>query len=316
MDSHSSAIPQVGRLTIPTFVGTLINWGLLGALFVQVYIYCVAFPKDKWVYKLTVGFIVVAEIMQTLGATHDAFVVFGKGWGNPEMLDLIGWAWFSCPIVGATIASVSQLFFAWRISILGNNLYIPALIAAVTVVQFGGAIWTSVLMFRVKTFSELQIHLLKPPATWLAATAAADVIIVAATMFYVIRKRQANFSRTTLAALSRVVKVTVETGVLSAIFASVNLYLFLAYDGKNTHLVVCSWFSKIYSNSVLVILNSRAYIGHASQNGVSPATSDVVFSSYNSPSTALQVSIETETTQMNSMGALGVTEKLDYGMEV
>jgi hypothetical protein len=173
-------------------------------------------------------------------------------------------------------------------------------------------------------------------------------------MFYVIRKRQANFSRTTLAALSRVVKVscrctlhtsidasvlqvTVETGVLSAIFASVNLYLFLAYDGNNTHLVVCSWFSKIYSNSVLVvshalfsppwaqshltilvsqILNSRAYIGHASLNGVSPATSDVVFSSYNSPSTALQVSIETETTQMNSMGALGVTEKLDYGMEV
>jgi hypothetical protein len=89
-------------------------------------------------------------------------------------------------------------------------------------------------------------------------------------MFYVIRKRQANFSRTTLAALSRVVKVscrctlhtsidasvlqvTVETGVLSAIFASVNLYLFLAYDGNNTHLVVCSWFSKIYSNSVLVV---------------------------------------------------------------
>jgi hypothetical protein len=86
--------------------------------------------------------------------------------------------------------------------------------------------------------------------------------------------------------------------------------------GGQSRIILSALGSKPSDYLVSQILNSRAYIGHASQNGVSPATSDVVFSSYNSPSTALQVSIETETTQMNSMGALGVTEKLDYGMEV
>ncbi|KAJ7128291.1 hypothetical protein C8R46DRAFT_656044 [Mycena filopes] len=328
--STTSLVAGVGRFTIPTFIGTLLNWALLGALAVQVYLYFYAFPRDKLIFKLAVGSIMIAEIMQTLGSTHDAIVVFGKGWGAPQNLDLIGWAFFSCPIMGATIASVSQTFFAWRISILGGSCLIPGVIMGITAMQFSAAIWTSVLLLRVETFSQLQIHLLKPPAVWLAATASADIIIVAATVFYVIRKKQAsvNFSRTTLAALSRVLKVTVETGVLCAIFASVNLYLFIQYDGNNYHLGVCNWFSKIYSNSILIIMNSRAHIGHLPPDGTGPGT-EVVFSSFGAPrtattATALQVTVETTTTRRDSKGVSiapvrpmhAVTAKYDYTTQV
>ncbi|KAJ7729168.1 hypothetical protein B0H16DRAFT_1734328 [Mycena metata] len=282
------------------FVGILLNWGLLGVLAVQVYLYFYAFPRDRLVFKLVVGFIIVAEISQTLGTTRDAIAVFGKGWGAPENLDLIGWAWFSCPLVGSTM---SQTFFAWRISILGRTQLIPAVIMAITTVQFSAAIWTSVLMLRVKTFSQLQIHLLKPPAVWLAATAGADLICAATTAFYVIRHKRGNFSPTTLAVLSRVLKVTVETGVLCAVFASVNLYLFIKYDGNNYHLGVCNWFPKIYSNSILLIMNSRAYIGHVPPEGTCPGT-EVVFTSYNPPSTSLQVCVETLTTRRDSKGVI------------
>ncbi|KAJ7046275.1 hypothetical protein C8F04DRAFT_1248523 [Mycena alexandri] len=303
MDPRTSSVPEVGQFTIPTFVGTLLNWGLLGALAVQVYLYFYAFPSDRLTFKLAVGFIIVAEILQTLGNTRDALVVFGKGWGAPENLDLIGWAWFSCPMVGSTIGVVSQTFFAWRISILGRTRFIPVVIMAITAVQFSSAIWTSVLMLRVKTFSQLQIHLLKPPAVWLAATAAADLVCAATTAFYVIRNRRGNFSPTTLAALSRVLKVTVETGTLCAVFASVNLYLFIKYDGNNYHLGVCNWFSKIYSNSILLIMNSRAHIGHIPPEGTCPGT-EVVFTSYNAPSTPLQVCVETVTTRRDSKGII------------
>ncbi|KAJ6546879.1 hypothetical protein B0H19DRAFT_953308, partial [Mycena capillaripes] len=112
-------------------VGTLLNWGLQGALFVQVYIYFLAFPKDKLFHKLVVVFIVVAEILQTLGDTKDAIRIFGDGYGNPDVLELVGWAWFSTPVAGSTIACVGQLFFAWRIFVLGNKLYIPALVTVV-----------------------------------------------------------------------------------------------------------------------------------------------------------------------------------------
>ncbi|KAJ7494461.1 hypothetical protein B0H11DRAFT_1858312 [Mycena galericulata] len=123
---------QVGQLTIPLFVGTVMNWTLLGALAVQVYLYFLAFPKDRRTSKFLVAFIVVAEILQTLGDSRDTMRIFGAGWGNGPLLDEVGWAWFSVPILGSLIAAVGQLFFAWRIYILGNRtLFIPAVIVIV-----------------------------------------------------------------------------------------------------------------------------------------------------------------------------------------
>jgi hypothetical protein len=96
-----------------------------------------------------VGFVVIAEILQTLGDTRDAARIFGEGWGNLQALELVGWAWFSVPIMGSTsensiaatltkliiirtaVGCVGQLFFAWRIAIFGKSWYIPAVIAVV-----------------------------------------------------------------------------------------------------------------------------------------------------------------------------------------
>ncbi|KAJ7018423.1 hypothetical protein C8F04DRAFT_1277724 [Mycena alexandri] len=303
MDPRPSSVPEVGQLTIPTFVGTLLNWGLLGALAVQVYLYFYAFPRDRLIFKLAVGFIMVAEILQTLGKETREMLLSssGKGGGLRRIsISLVGRGSVVQVMVGSTIGVVSQTFFAWRISILGRTRFIPAVIMAITAVQFSSAIWTSVLMLRVKTFSQLQIHLLKPPAVWLAATAAADLVCAATTAFYVIRNRRGNFSPTTLAALSRVLKVTVETGALCAVFASVNLYLFIKYDGNNYHLGVCNW---IPITSSRKIMNSRAHIGHIPPEGTCPGT-EVVFTSYNAPSTPLQVCVETVTTRRDSKGII------------
>ncbi|KAJ7851465.1 hypothetical protein B0H13DRAFT_1729051 [Mycena leptocephala] len=93
---------EVGKLTIPIFIGTVVNWALFGALAVQVYLYFLAFPKDQLSNKSVVLFIFLAEILQTLGDSRDTVVAFGSGWGNPDSLDKVGWAWFSVPIIGST----------------------------------------------------------------------------------------------------------------------------------------------------------------------------------------------------------------------
>ncbi|KAF7341204.1 hypothetical protein MVEN_01855800 [Mycena venus] len=179
---------DVGKLTIPLFVGTVLNWALFGALAVQV---C---------------------------DSRDTIVTFGAGWGDPDSLDRVGWAWLSVPILGSTIASVGQIFFAWRISIIGDTLYIPALIVAITTVQYGAGIWTGVDIIRAGRFSLLKFDNLKPPVNLL-------------------HHRQ----------------LSVETGVLCALFAIVDLSLYVAFDGNNYHLATCIWLSKVYSNSMMVV---------------------------------------------------------------
>ncbi|KAJ7253372.1 hypothetical protein B0H12DRAFT_596551 [Mycena haematopus] len=252
---------NIGELTTPLFIGTLMNWTLLGALAVQIYLYLIAFPKDGLRFKFLVVFVFVAEILQTLSDTRDTIHVFGAGWGNYNLLDEVGWSWFSVPIIGATIACGGQIFFAWRIYIISHSLIIPVCIAIVTSFQLGAGLWTGVEISRAGRFSALQYDYFKQPVAWLSATAACDLIIVASTCFYLLKARQ-GVQRSTNNMVFRVIKVTVETGLFCALFALADLSLYVKYRGNNYHLAVCIELSKVYSNSIMVILNSRAHIGH------------------------------------------------------
>ncbi|KAJ7243153.1 hypothetical protein B0H12DRAFT_1131143 [Mycena haematopus] len=277
------------------------NWALLGTLAVQVYIYYLAFPNDRWVSKIVVAFVVVAEILQTLGDSRDTIRVFGAGWGNQEILNEVGWAWFSVPILGSLIASVGQIFFAWRISIIAKSLYVPAVIVIIATFQLGAGIWTGVDIIRAKEFS--QFRLLTAPEAWLSATAAADLIIVASMVFYLLKAKQPGFKSKTKTTVSRIIKITVETGMLCALSAISDLYLFVAFDGNNYHLGVCIWLSKVYSNSILVILNSRAHIGHdvvlPGHTRMSQMT-DVVFHSSRGPTSPTQFSVDMQASNIES----------------
>ncbi|KAJ6493044.1 hypothetical protein C8R45DRAFT_1212544 [Mycena sanguinolenta] len=288
----ASFLSEIGKLTIPVFVGTVMNWALLGTLVVQVYIYYLAFPKDRLLSKLVVAFVVAAEFLQTLGNSRDSIRIFGAGWGNPQVFENIGWGWFSVPVLGSLIASVGQIFFAWRIYIIAESLYVPILIALVTTFQLGAGIWTAVDMLRAKDF--LEVRLFKPPEAWLAATAVSDLIIVAGMVFYLTKAREPGFTHKIKATLSRIIKVTVETGVLCAVSALVVLALFVAFDGNNYHLAVCIWLSKVYSNSIMIILNSRAHIGHdptATSSTTKLVETVVVFGTLVGPTSTMQSSM-------------------------
>ncbi|KAJ7615125.1 hypothetical protein B0H17DRAFT_906841, partial [Mycena rosella] len=152
-------------------------------------------------------------------------------------LDAVGWAWFSVPIIGSISAAIGQGFFAWQVHIISNGtLYIPVAIIAITVCQFGAGVWTGVEVCLAKRFSQLRSNDLKPTALWLAATAVCDLLLVSSPVFVLRRASELEFKRATKAVVSRIIKVTVETGLTCALFAIFNLYLFTTYQGTNDHM--------------------------------------------------------------------------------
>ncbi|KAF7349359.1 hypothetical protein MSAN_01725700 [Mycena sanguinolenta] len=248
-------------------------------------IYYLAFPNDRRSSKIVVAFVAVAEILQTLANSRDSIRMFGAGWGNPQILEDIGWAWFSVPILGSLIASVGQIFFAWRIYIIAKSAYVPILITLVSAFQLGAGIWTGRGIWQINLLTQ----------AWLAATAVSDFLIVAGMVFYLLKARQLDFETKTKATVSRIIKITVETGVLCALSAVIVLCLFIAFDGNNYHLGVCIWLSKVYSSSILVILNSRAHIGHGAtlQSGTSGMIQmEVMFRSSRGLPSAMQGSMQ------------------------
>jgi hypothetical protein len=155
-----------------------------------------------------------------------------------------------------------------------------------------------------------RISYLNREQVWLGGSVVADFII-AVGMVYLVRilcwqiqsvpslKRHAQlnsvkrktWSKTTDRRITQLIRTTVETGVLSATAASLDLGLYLAFSRNNLHVTMYVSFrfsssedhivadlashasgavlSKLYSNALMASLNSRAGIYQRSQPSVS-----------------------------------------------
>ncbi|KAF8175091.1 hypothetical protein K438DRAFT_2023023 [Mycena galopus ATCC 62051] len=205
------AMTSVAQLTLPMFLGTVLNWVLFAIFLVQVCIYFSVFSKDQGLWKLLVIVIVVSvECVETFAGLRDMVKVFGVGFGSMDALDDVGWAWFSSPI----IAGICQFFYGWRIYILGHNPFVFALIILISAIQLGAGVWSGVIVCIAKKYSLLQSEDIIPTALWLAATSTADLIIAFGTIFYLKKSRgDPEFtSAKTNSLVSRLVQRTAETG--------------------------------------------------------------------------------------------------------
>ncbi|KAF7294606.1 hypothetical protein MIND_00997200 [Mycena indigotica] len=251
----------LAQITLPLFVGTIMNWLLFGVLLVQIYIYYVAFPKDPRWAKLGVAAIILLELLETITDSREMVNTFGLRWGDMEELDIVGMAWFGVPIIGPLIASIGQGVFAWRIYLISQSIYLPVLISLTSAVQLAAGFWTGINISKAGRFSLLQDRNVIPTSLWLASTSLCDLLIMFGMVYYLIRTREREFSRIS-SAISRILFLTVETGAICTAVVLADLYLFLAFKGTNLHLALCIELSKIYSNSILLIFNSRARITH------------------------------------------------------
>lgn len=66
------------------------------------------------------------------------------------------------------------------------------------------------------------------------------------------RKSRTEFNETS-ALLSRILFITLETGLVCATIAVIDLVLYLAIGNENWHLATSMTLSKIYANSLLVV---------------------------------------------------------------
>ncbi|KAF8972175.1 hypothetical protein BDZ97DRAFT_1913406 [Flammula alnicola] len=195
-------------------VGFFANWALYGVLSLQVYLYYSAFPKDRLPLKAT-----------------DVCSWFRKS----EILDQVDTSWFSIPIMTGIIASVAQGFYCYRIAVITQSKYIAALIMLFSLFQLGGAIAIGVQTKRAGLFSRVFVsdQSLVTTGIWEAGSAACDLLI-AGIMTYYLRRRDTGLKQTH-DVISRIIRLTIETGSVTATLAIVIMSLesiLKFYDGR------------------------------------------------------------------------------------
>jgi len=250
--------PDIASITGPFLFGYLFNWALFGVLSVQVYIYYISFPKDRLFAKCLVSAVYILETVQTAMLGHDAFETLARGFGNVVALSSLQNEWLTVPIFTGVLSCVVQLFYAYRVALLSRSKIMGLTIAVVAIVQSSSAVVQGVQAVVINDFSKLRSEAFVSEAIWLIGSAVCDLMIVAFMTYALLKKRV--YIKSTQTIVTRIIRIVVETGCLTATAATLIAVLFFALPDKTYYTCVGLFLAKLYSNSFLVILNTRVVI--------------------------------------------------------
>lgn len=251
-------------------MGGIFNWCLYGCLVVQFYVYTYNFVDDKRPIKLLVYCIFLLETLQTSLNGADLYYWFASGFGNMNHITSPYASAFDTPIMGAVVSFMVQMFFVYRIWVLGKKRtwLLCVLIVATSFVDATAAIWGGTYTHIKGRFARGRV--LKILATtWLVGNTVSDMLIASAMLFFLIRRRVKDGFLSSHALVS-VVRLTVESNLLTATISLISMLMVVIYPEKGYYLCPTQVLGKLYSNTLLVSLNNRIALRDTSlsQGGV------------------------------------------------
>ncbi|SJK98193.1 uncharacterized protein ARMOST_01454 [Armillaria ostoyae] len=250
----------IEQLSGPQIVGYLLHWGLFGTLSVQLYLYYLAFPNDRQFIKYLVYGVYIVEFVQTILASHDAFASFGYGFGDLDALTDVHFNWLIVPIMTAITGSVGQGFYAYRIFILSKSRIVPVFVICVSLTSFVAAIITGIHVFKAGDITKLNVRTTSiSVGITCASSALCDIIIAVYMTYYLLRSNTTGFHRTRIL-VTKLIRLTIETGSLTAVVALATLILFFAFPHQTFYATAALVVSKMYANTMYMVLNSRIRI--------------------------------------------------------
>ncbi|KAF9448748.1 hypothetical protein P691DRAFT_780569 [Macrolepiota fuliginosa MF-IS2] len=240
--AHTFLLTRSGSLA----VGYILAWGLYGVLAVQIYIYYLAFSNDRVVSKILVTVVCLLETLQVVVIARDMFEVFVKGFGSPNAITELHLSGLSAPIIGGV-----------------ESIIVPLLVCLMAVIQCVGAFISGVRGFiggdirNLDTMTDRVGH-----GLFNATSAACDIVIAIAMSYYVsLPKFDAGIRGTTHALVRRIIRLVVGTGMLTAAVVILDQVLYQVFPHKGYFLAPAFVLGKLYSNSMMVIFNSRVDFG-------------------------------------------------------
>jgi len=276
-------MPPVQLLFGPMLVGVFMNAVLYGVMLVQTVIYYQTYKKDSTRMKLFVLFLFIAETLNTgfdLALIYEPLV---QKYGTPPATTFFPLFLPTDPLLTVIISTPIQIFIAYRIKIISRASWLAAAICALAIASFGGGIWLTVTIIHIRRFARKpELHW--PALLWLLASAIADVTITVS-LTWNLAKRKTGFSGTD-DAINRIIRLTIQTGFITAVFAILDVACFLALPHTTINFVWDFALSKLYTNALLSTLNARSSWGTLSGAGGAAGHHNVLFGSSNAPQSA------------------------------
>jgi len=254
-------VPNIAEITAPLLLGSLWNWTLYGVLVTQFYVYTYNFPNDSKRLKYLACGIFLTETVQAGLALCDIYYWFASGFGDLANLAKSHFSVWDGPLLGSVTCTTVQYFFAYRIWALSGKkswrlcLMICFFSAVAGVSEFSGGIYSKATgeFARGRVLKNIAI-------VWLSGSVLADGLIALSMIYHLEKRRTDGHGFLSNSAISRIVRLTVETNLFTTSVAIIALVLIVVKPDKDWFTCPTAIIGKLYANSLFASLNNRIAI--------------------------------------------------------
>ncbi|EIW57988.1 uncharacterized protein TRAVEDRAFT_29858 [Trametes versicolor FP-101664 SS1] len=239
-------------------IGTFCSLPLYGLSVHQLYRYCRLFPKDTTYIRILVAIVMPLETMHAAALMHSCYYYLTTNYDNPNaLLETPVWSVAVVPLLSTVVGLIAEIFFAWRVSMLGSWHKIIAIIAILCLLTQIGCSSVSVRqMYVTGTFEVSESKALD----WVARigygfTALADILLSGCIIRALRRSRARHEQTDTL--LDVFMLYVVNSGLLIGLCSTAAFVLTVADPNElrwaSFNIITC----RLSANTLLSVLNSR-----------------------------------------------------------
>jgi len=186
--------------------------------------------------------------------TCDAYAAFAAGFGNMDTLMAPHHIWLSVPVLGGIIACTVQLFYAYRLKLFSGSWHFSLGPASLAITALVAALITGGKAYYRHVEEMWRRDILISAGIWFGSCAACDLAISGCMVYQLLRRDDENARIHAL--ITRLIRITVETGIITAVASIVNLIIFLAVKPHYAS-IISFIIAKLYSNAMVAVLNNR-----------------------------------------------------------
>ncbi|PCH34605.1 hypothetical protein WOLCODRAFT_106269 [Wolfiporia cocos MD-104 SS10] len=238
-------------------LGIVFNTLLYGVVLAGYFHYLKHHKNDSLWLRLYVLFLFVADSANTGLSIAFMFDCLVEHFGELSCLGNPTWLSTSIPAITGIISCAVQLFFTHRVRRLSRQTWLAVIIGSLAVISMLSAL-TSVIAIRwpgYRSYTSFRRPAVRVPVVvWLVTGLSADVLITIALVWHLHRKRTGFPSTDSL--VNRIIRLTIQTGVLTTTWALVDVTLFLATP-STAHIFFNLTLAKLYTILLMSSLNMR-----------------------------------------------------------
>ncbi|KAJ7626114.1 hypothetical protein FB45DRAFT_1084982 [Roridomyces roridus] len=265
----STALPfSLDKVIGALMIGSWVNSILYVLEWVEVYRYYQIGSKDSIFSKLTVG---AALAVDTVSVAANYGIVYGycvTHLGEPSYIFFTNGALYLYVITTGVTAFITQtwlIFRCMRACVHSTKQYIVSILMALTAgAALAGCIVTTFLIIKYPNAEERH-RVINSVTLWLVASACVDVAVAMTLLWQLRTMTRTSAFQKTRSVITRISRITLQTGTLTSLLAVLVLVTFLADKASNVTIMFGYILSRCYTLTLLYNLNLRSRIvGHGS----------------------------------------------------